>query len=112
MRNFVEIDEDEGVSWDDYESNYLGTKVLQSELTLEQKIKYIDTYACLDDSGEGASLYASVICACYVIKQAITPDTRSDLLVEAIVNNQEPNSWRDKITLINMINSYFINDRC
>lgn len=111
IRYFDEIDADDNVNWNDYESNYLGIKLLQSDLLLDKKIRYIDDYANLDESDQGASLLAGLICSNYVLKGFISGDSRKNLLVKAIVNNQEADSWRDKITLINMVNSYYGYDK-
>lgn len=111
IKYFDEIDVDDEVDWNDYESNYLGIKLLQSDLLLDKKIRYIDDYANLDESDQGASLLAGLICSNYVLKGFISGDSRKNLLVKAIVYNKEPDSWRDKITLINLVNAYYGYDK-
>ena len=111
IKYFDEIDTDDKVDWNDYESNYLGIKLLQSELTLDQKIRYIDAYADLDVADKGASMLANLICCYYVLKGSITTNSRKELLMKAIVTNNELDSWKVKITLINLVNSYYGYDK-
>lgn len=106
IKYFEEIIDDD-IEWTDYNSNQLGIKILESDLTLEQKINFINKYAVIDPSTNDASHYAELICYTYVEFGIINEDTPLGLLVESLTLNKESNSWRCKITLINKMNTYF-----
>lgn len=104
---FDEISSDDNVDWDDFITNHLGINLLNSELTLDRKIKYIDFYGRLDETSDDASHHAELICFYYVQNGAITSDTDQELLIQALGCYDKPDSWWCKITLINMMNGYF-----
>lgn len=107
IKYFDEISDDDEVDWDNFITNHLGIKLLDSELTLDQKIKYIDFYARLDESSDDASRLAELICFYYVKNGKITSDSDQELLIQALSCYDKSDAWWSKITLINMMNSYF-----
>ena len=111
IKYFDEFIEDDTIQWEYYNSNQLGIKILESELTLERKISFIDGYAKIDTSTDDSSHYAGLICKTYVEYGKMTEDTLRDLLVDALKHNMESDSWHIKISLINMMNSYFDYDK-
>lgn len=111
IRYFEEFDSDNEPDWDNYNSNHIGIRMLESDLTLDQKKRFIDGYAFLDTSGTDARKYAGLICTYYVRIGRIDSDTDKELLLSALNYDNRPDAWRDKITLINMMNGYYPYDR-
>lgn len=111
IKYFDEIDADDDLQWEDYNTIHLSIKILESELTLEQKIKFLDSYATIGDTSDDCSYYASLICQRYVERGVLSSTTNKDLLVSAIILNKESDSWKSKITLVNMMNAYYPYDK-
>lgn len=104
---FDEISGDDEVDWGDFITNHLGINLLNSELTMDRKIVFIDLYDRLDETSDDASYHAELICFYYVQNGAITSDTDQELLIQALGYYDKPDAWRCKITLINMMNGFF-----
>lgn len=111
IKYFDEIFNDEEVDWSVFNSNQLGIKLLESNLSLDQKISFVDSFATIDTSSNDASRLAELICFYYVKAGMITADTDQDLLLRALEFNKKPESWKSKITLVNMMNDYYSYNR-
>ena len=107
VRYFDEMGADAGLDWNLYLSNHIGIAILESELTLEQKKRFIDEYALIDTKSGDASGYAALICSYYVKFGGIDSGTDKDTLLAALNHYRGSGSWQDKIKLINMMNEYY-----
>jgi len=98
----------EVVADDDYQgtmSNEVSIKLLNSDLTLEQKKSLLDGIVILNDD-EGQEELAKLVCFYY---SQVEMDKNADvaLLVKALDVYHEDNDWHTKIRLINSINATF-----
>ena len=106
VKYYEDIFADDDLDWDDYESNRMGMMIIKSDLSLDQKILYIDNHSLLDSQDSDVSVYAGLICSLYTSFGRITDNTNFDTLMDSLEYNQDDSSWRDKITLVNMINAH------
>lgn len=92
-------------------SNGLSLRLLNSELTLEQKKWLLDTQIMLNDGEDKQELAKRV---CYYSKQTgVDKDTDVDFVVEAMGSYTDEEGWKIKIDLINAINVAFTyNEEC
>ena len=111
IRFFEEFDSDNEPDWDNYCSNHIGIRILESDLTLDQKKRFIDGYAHLNTRSEDSRRYAGLICIYYVRIGRIDSDTDKEMLLSALDYDNRPDAWRDKISLINMMNGYYPYDK-
>ena len=98
---FDDIKSDEEPDFDF--SNGLSLKLLNSELTIEQKKWLLDTLVVLDDGVEKGEL-AKLICYYYHVS-GIDENTDVDFVVEAMEANTDEQEWKTKIDLVNTINA-------
>ena len=84
-------------------SNSLSLRLLNSELTIEQKKWLLDTLVVLND-GEGKEELARQICHYYHIS-GVDENTDVEFVVEAMEAIPEGQEWKAKIDLINSINA-------
>ena len=84
-------------------SNGLSLRLLNSELTLEQK-KWLLDYEFVINDGEGKEDLAKQICHYYHIV-GIDDNTDISFVVEALESNSDDHDWKTKIDLINTINA-------
>lgn len=100
---FNDIDNDD--VFDVSFTNGLSLRLLNSELTLEQKRWLLDTFIVINDD-EGKQELAKQICFYY---NAVGLDGNSDkdLVVSALEENTDENDWKVKIDLINAVNKLF-----
>lgn len=84
-------------------SNELGLRLLNSELTLEQKKWLLDSKIVLNDGGDKFELAKQV---CYYSKETgIDKNTDVTLVVDAMAAYTDEAGWKVKIDLINAINA-------
>ena len=95
----IENDEEHGLVF----SNGLSLRLLNSELTLEQK-KWLLDYEFVINDGEGKEDLAKQICHYYHIG-GIDENADISFVVEALESNSDDNDWKTKIDLINTINA-------
>lgn len=84
-------------------SNELSLRLLNSELSLEQK-KWLLDYKVVINDGEGKEELAKQVCYYYHIA-GIDDNTDVDFVVEALESNSDEHDWKTKIDLINIINT-------
>lgn len=97
----IEKDENFNVSF----SNGLSLRLLNSELTLEQKKWLLDTQIVMNDGTDKQELARQV---CYYTKEGgIDKDTDVDFVVEAMETYTDEAGWKVKIDLLNSINGAF-----
>lgn len=107
IKYYEELLADDTVDWNIYLNNHIGIVILESELTLSQKKRFIDDYALIDTDSDDSSKYAALICIYYVKVGKIDSDTDKDVLLDSLKLYQRDDSWWNKITLINMMNDYY-----
>ena len=101
---FGEIEKDE--NFDVSLNNGLSLRLLNSELTLEQKKWLLDTQIVINDDDDKHELAKQV---CYYSREAgIDKDTDVDLVVDAMETYTDEAGWKVKIDLINAINAAYV----
>lgn len=101
---FGEIEKDE--NFDVSFSNGLSLRMLNSELTLEQKKWLLDTQIVMNDGTDKQELAKQV---CYYTKEAgVDKNTDVDFVIEAMETYTDEAGWKVKIDLINAINGTFV----
>ncbi len=83
-------------------SNALGCEILKSNLTIEQKMFFMDTYAVLDNDTDDKYEYARLICEFYHDVE-LDDDTDYNLIVNALEIYSYNDCWHTKIELINKV---------
>lgn len=100
---FGEIVKDE--NFDVSFNNELSLRLLNSELTIEQKKWLIDTQIIMNDGADKQELAKLV---CYYTKEAgVDRDTNVNFVVEAMETYTDEAGWKVKIDLINDVNGTF-----
>lgn len=79
--------------------------ILKSSLTLVQKKYYIDHLLCILN-GTGLNELSNLVCF-YYQQVAVNDETNVKILIKAMENSNEDTTWKQKIDLVNRINSHF-----
>ncbi len=98
---FDDVESDDELAFDF--SNSLNLRLLNSELTIEQKIWLLDKIVVINDE-EGKEELAKQVCYYYHIS-GIDENTDVELIVDAMEANTDEQEWKTKIDLINSINA-------
>lgn len=87
-------------------SNNIAINILQSKLSLLDKVHFLNSCFDLELGQENTSYTANLICF-YLTQAGISGDLNKSMLIKAITNDLEPNNWKQKIDLINLYNATF-----
>ena len=82
----------------------MGINVLNSNLTLEQKKRFMNDYLVLEEHASDSNNLAGLICFYYFLCGVDGDDVDKDLIVKAVSVFQNAGSWETKIKLINKCN--------
>lgn len=102
--HFDEILDDDEIDWKEYRRNSLGINVLNSNLTLEQKKRFLNDYLVMEEHESDSNNLAGLICFYYFLCGVDGDDVDKDLIVKAVSVFQGAGSWETKIKLINKCN--------
>ena len=102
--HFDEILDDDEIDWKEYMRNSMGINVLNSNLTLEQKKRFLNDYIVLEEHESDSNNLAGLICFYYFLCGVDGDDVDKDLIVKAVSVFQDAGGWETKIKLINKCN--------
>lgn len=96
---------------DSFCNNEFGVYILESNLSDEQKVYYLDHYAPTKiDDDEYSRSYSKLICK-ILSRDGVTLKTDVKLAVNALTGYSGQEGWAEKISLINQINAVFEYDK-
>lgn len=103
ISHFDNLVEDDSWELDNYVRNSMCIHVLDSKLTLTQKKFFLDNYALIENGEPDSGALARLVCFYYNLCEV--RGARKSLLIDALNQYQEANSWEAKIILINKCNN-------
>lgn len=104
--HFDALMDDETIELEEYVRNSMGIHVLNSNLTLEQKKRFLDKNLILTKEKSDSLELAKLVCEYY--NKCGVDSASEELIVDALNCYQGFESWRTKITLVNKCNEIWI----
>lgn len=94
--------DEEGIDWNECIRNSMGVHILESNLTLAQKKRFMDERLIIQDGSDAEKLSHLV---CFYYFEGGVQDADDELIIQALNTYQSSGSWELKIKLINKCNA-------
>lgn len=94
--------DEEGIDWNECIRNSMGIHILESNLTLAQKKRFMDERLIIQDGSDAEKLSHLV---CFYYFEGGVQDADDELIIQALNTYQSSGSWELKIKLINKCNA-------